>query len=627
MRPGPVRTPPDADTDVDTELDQPVAVRVDGIEVTQAVQDLVHSVPLIAGRTTVIRVYLALDGSSDRAVTVGGELELHRDGGPARYLPALDTVRLDPSATPSLVQRRGDTDLSLNFLLADADVVAGELVIAVGRLVDAMAGRRLALAEQPAVPPGLTVSFVETPPLRIRLIGMRYLGAGGQPISPRAIDFELLVSWLRRAYPVARVEHSQIVTDLPLTRPFICGQVNAVLAATRNLDVTTGTDPRTHYLGLVHDNGGAFFMRGGSSGLPAVADPTVVASGPVGIPTDGFAWDGDESYGDWYGAHELAHTFGRRHPGFPAGGQTREDAAFPHADGQISDGDTYVGFDVGDSSRRLPMRALPGQQWHDVMTYSPHQWISGYTYQGILARLIDEETITMPSDSLDPPATTASAAAGAPGPARIDQPRVLNVVATVDLTAGTAEIVLINPLPAALPQTPRDPSAQRVTLRMIGVDGVVEDHEVAVQIDSCADEPGQPRTGLVDAVVDAPAGLAAVELHWDGRSRSRHEIPSATPRQTQLQLAPRPVGSASAGASASGHRRTISWSGHEEGIRYNVQISDDEGATWQTIAVNRADPSVEIDRNQFHSNQLQVRVLATDGVQVRRSQLSIDMGD
>lgn len=619
MLPGPAAAP--------AEPEQPLEVRLDGIEVTQAVQNLAHSVPLIAGKTTTVRIYLALATGGDRAVTVGGELELHRDGGPARYLPALDTVRLDPSKTPSLAQRRGDVELSLNFLLAETDVVPGRLLVNVGRLVDAMAGRRLALADRPDLPPRLTVTFVETPPLRIRLIGMRYRAADAQHISPRAIDFELLVSWLRRAYPVAQVEHSQIVTDLPLTRPFTCGQVNAVLAATRNLDVTTGTDPRTHYLGLVHDNGGASFMRGGSSGLPAVADPTVVASGPVGIPTDGFAWDGDESYGDWYGAHELAHTFGRRHPGFPTGGQTREDTAFPHADGQISDGDTYVGFDVGDPSRRLPMKALPGQQWHDVMTYSPHQWISGYTYEGILARLIEEESITMPSDALDPPSTTAGATAGAPGPTGIDQQRaVLNVVATVDLTADTAEIVVVNPLPAGLPQTPRDPSAQRVTLRMIGMDGLAEDHEVAVQIDSCADEPDQPRTGLVDAVVEAPAGLVAVELHWDGQIRSRHEIPPATPQEMQLQLAPHLAGSASAGASASGHRRTISWSGHEEGIRYNVQVSDDEGGSWQTIAVNLAEPSVEIDRNQFRSNQLQVRVLATDGVQVRRSQLSVDLG-
>lgn len=36
-----------------------VTGHLDGIEVTQAVQDLAHSVPLIAGKATVVRVYLS----------------------------------------------------------------------------------------------------------------------------------------------------------------------------------------------------------------------------------------------------------------------------------------------------------------------------------------------------------------------------------------------------------------------------------------------------------------------------------------------------------------------------------------------------------------------------------------
>jgi hypothetical protein len=36
------------------------------------------------------------------------------------------------------------------------------------------------------------------------------------------------------------------------------------------------------------------------------------------------------------------------------------------------------------------MTALPGQGWHDVMTYCNFQWLSPYTYRGILDRLIAE---------------------------------------------------------------------------------------------------------------------------------------------------------------------------------------------------------------------------------------------
>ncbi len=93
---------------------------------------MAHSVPLIAGKATVVRVYLSLDAGGDRAVTVGGELELHRGGGgPARYLPAMGTVTLDPSASPTLAERRGAAALSLDFRLAKADVAAGPLTLTV----------------------------------------------------------------------------------------------------------------------------------------------------------------------------------------------------------------------------------------------------------------------------------------------------------------------------------------------------------------------------------------------------------------------------------------------------------------------------------------------------------------
>ncbi|MGH8904087.1 MAG: hypothetical protein ACRDYA_21005 [Egibacteraceae bacterium] len=622
-----------------------VAVHLDGIEVTQAVQDLAHSVPLIAGKATVVRVYLSLDAGGDRAVTVGGELELHRGGErPARYLPAMATIQLDPSTSPTLAQRRGDAAGSLNFRLAEADVAAGPLTLRVGRITDAMAGRRLVLVERPGVQTTVTVGFIESPPLRLRVIGMRYTGRDGQHRSPRALDFALLLSWLGRAFPVASVEATQIVTDLPHMPPFTCGQVNALLAGTRNLDVATGTDPRTHYLALVYDAEATNFMQGCSSGMPAAADPTVVASSPAGVPRDGFGWDADGSYADWYGAHELAHTFGRLHPGF-GGGQRRDDDRFPFPNGQISDGDTYVGFDVGDPSLSLPARALPGERWHDVMTYCEDQWISPHTYAGLRDRLIEEDTMAMPpAGPADPPGGAASvgppnpSTAGAPmrrqrrGPTPqppLEAPRpgepLLNMIGRVNLTDDTAEILMLNPLPSALWRPPGEPSARHVTVRLIGAGDTPVDHAVPVRLDSCAGEGDNPLTGLVDVVVSVPADLTAVELRWEGETRARHEIPDVAPRQAHLKLEPAPPALEAAGAFAPGHRRIVSWEEHDETTRYHVQVSDDDGATWQTIAVNWDTPSVEIDYNQFRSSQLRVRVYATNGLLTEQSEMTIDL--
>src|SRR5437763_164967 len=54
----------------------PYALRLDGIEVTQAIQDMNHSITLVAGKATVVRVYLSY--SLSPSITVRGELAVSR---------------------------------------------------------------------------------------------------------------------------------------------------------------------------------------------------------------------------------------------------------------------------------------------------------------------------------------------------------------------------------------------------------------------------------------------------------------------------------------------------------------------------------------------------------------------
>ncbi len=148
-----------------------------------------------------------------------------------------------------------------------------------------------------------TVTFATSPPLRVRLIGIRFQAPGAVTVTPTPLDFTLIQSWLGRAYPVASVEWSQVTVDGPSAWPFEAPAINAFVRAIRTADVAGGVDARTHYYGLVGDNGATTFMRGLASGIPTTADPTTVASGPCGGST--FGWDTDGSYGDWYTGHEL----------------------------------------------------------------------------------------------------------------------------------------------------------------------------------------------------------------------------------------------------------------------------------------------------------------------------------
>jgi hypothetical protein len=75
------------------------SVSVDGIEVVQAVQDMDHSVTLIAGKPTIVRVYLSRP--SGTTITVRGEIAIRRSpSGSAQNVPSLDTARHRDRASP-----------------------------------------------------------------------------------------------------------------------------------------------------------------------------------------------------------------------------------------------------------------------------------------------------------------------------------------------------------------------------------------------------------------------------------------------------------------------------------------------------------------------------------------------
>lgn len=357
-------------------------LQLDAIEVTQAIQHLSLAVPLLAGKRTVVRLYLSY--YTTPGITVQGQIAVRQaPGDPLVTIPSLNTVTLDPAQAGSIPPKRNDVTRSLNFLLPVTQTSEGPLIITIASIMNTATGLPVALGCE-ARP---TLWFHASPPLRVRVLGMRYV-QGTPPVTfiPRNLDFDLLDSWLGRAYPVAQVVSSRVLVTATATPPFSCGDINAQIAAIRALDVAAGEDSRTHYYGLVSDGG--FFMRGCAAGIPSGPAPATVASGPTGAATWG--WDFDGSYGDWYGGHELGHTFGRFHPGYC--GESQDDLTnYPYDNGQLGGSDaSFAGFDVGDPVNVLPMAALPGTVWRDVMTYCSNQWLSAYTYLGVRRRLIAE---------------------------------------------------------------------------------------------------------------------------------------------------------------------------------------------------------------------------------------------
>lgn len=383
-------------------------VLVLGIEVTQAIQNMNHDVELIAGKAAVVRVYLQGQGLAANLRLRGELLVAASPGAPGSYVASANEVILRATQQPTMREQRRDAALSLNFVLPVPTV--GPMHVQLKRLFVATNGEEVSVS---TVGNERQVSFVPGPVLRVRVLGLRYTDVRQNPpqhFAPAATHFDHLRSYLQRAYPISRIEWSQSVIDSPpnFAPPFsgtalpngfdplwweLLNILHRQLLAIRQADIDGGWDPRTHYYGLVADDRG--FFRGAANDVPASPAPNTVAVGPCGSPPPSH-WDRDGSYGDWYGAHELAHTYGRLHPGFC--GQGSDDKHFPHAEGKISgDAEDCVGFDIGDPAlENVPMRAYPHDEWADFMTYCDSQWISKYTYDGIRARLSEEESLFRP---------------------------------------------------------------------------------------------------------------------------------------------------------------------------------------------------------------------------------------
>lgn len=385
-------------------------VKVIGIEVTQVIQNMKHEVRLFEGKPTVVRVYLE-PKALKRNTKVRGELVVASGPGvPGRYVSSSNEIVLRSIDHPALSNQRRDAALSLNFLIPEPP--AGPMHLQLKRLSLVSTGEDITLLDAGN---SVSVEFVPGPVLRVRVLGIRYTDTRfGAPRkhAPDVIHFDHLRSFLNRSYPVSRVEWSQAVIDSPpnFVPPFsvllpdnsdplweaLLEMLHLQLISIRQADINGGWDPRTHYYGLVADDSG--FFRGAANDVPSGPAPNTVAVGPCGKPTKGnWDWDRDGSFSDWYAAHELAHTFGRNHPGF-CGNQKSFDPLYPHPSGKISSiAEDCIGFDVGDPALKIPMQACPHEQYADFMTYCDWQWISKHTYDGLHQRLLEEDQLFFPN--------------------------------------------------------------------------------------------------------------------------------------------------------------------------------------------------------------------------------------
>lgn len=590
------------------------------LEVVQTVQDTSNSVTLIAStgtdvKRTFVRAHLTATGPPGvrlpRIRHVTGMLTASRENGSPAPGPlsvaSLDEVTVDPAAT--FQNARSFFETSLNFELPPEWLRPGRLHLAVTRL--AIEGRETITCrncDNVGARGPIFVTFHRVPPLELHLVSVPYTIPPSPTIhAPRQKDLDFLESWLGRAYPVGEVNVTRHVLNVrngaPATctgtgadrkcRPDdACDTINAELADFAALQ--GAQPPGTRFYGLVHDNGSDNFMRG------CAEIGGTVGSGPAGSGT--FGWDNDGSYADWYGGHEIAHMFGRLHPGY-CDNNSHDDGKYPYLGGLIGNAVfDKQGLDVGDLplDAKLTLKLYDWRKaWADVMTYCDRQWMSDYTYRGILANLCDGDPANCPNQNVlggtAPERVPAAARATGFG---------LAVAAKIDLRPLRARVESLR-AQAGLVLTRLPRSSPYHVVLLDGRSRVLADYPV--QPRRLSEESRAPRL-LVNAVVPFRPATRRVVLTHEGR-RLLFVPVSATPPRVRLVFPN--------GGQRLGRRVTVRWtsSDRERNPRTYALLYSPDGRRWIVVATRLRTTRYTVDLAALPGGRrARFRVVASDGV-------------
>ncbi len=568
-----------------------VNLKVDAIEVTQGIQDLKNSVRLVRDKRTFVRLHVS---SNKKSHWTYAYLKVRR-GSQERFVYPLNGFFGHIPVPPN--PDRANLDDAFLFELP-AGFRQGTVTITAYLNPDTdWRDPNPAEYDYSDNVKSVTVQFETTPPLNLAIYRVHYYVNGELRFTP-LYHATLMTSWLRRAYPVSQVNSwDRSMFWASPTETLSCDAVNATLTALRQISLLTNTFPsNTVFYGMVVEDG--FFMVGCSPGKGPW-----VASGPAGDPksTGRFTWDDDSSYGDWYGGHELGHTFGRGHAAF-CGAQGGP--PYPYPDGRISpttEGeDALYGFDI-------LTRAIYPPTWKDVMSYCSSQWLSDFTYEGLMDEL----------QSLQTTQASSAPAANPNAPAQTGRYQGLMVIGSIDPTTGQTDLIPPMVLPSRVQPTP--PARGSYTIVLRGARGELARYPFQPTLieegPHFQTDPGVDRSVSVLAInefVPYPAGATQMDiLDPDGALLTSIRPGPGAPSVT--------ITSPNGGEIVSGATLPITWKAQDpddDPLTFTVQYSTDGGFTWETLATSLTDPQLTLPAENLPggSTQALIRVWATDGI-------------
>jgi hypothetical protein len=582
------------------------------LEVIQAIQDWENSVPLISGKPTIARAHLETEATGMLLVLSNVWLRGFRDGAELKdspLWPANQGATLVVPTNVALVR----SNLSSNVWFSlPTDWLKGKVQL---RLEST---NQLVSCCEPVEEAGqahdccVTVNFTDMPLMFVNFFLVKWTDTNGLLHEVDLSQGLALAERLKAIYPVGagQLRWSSSPLDWDLVGP---GDVLTADALNGYLDTTWYHDPQNQVA--------PSFYHAVVSGAPFGG----LANGIPGNVSCSRLSERDFDYYHNAPAHEIGHSLGRYHtvdPGifgwtsdgykigpcgtsfvcvappmapdfpwfFPRSPQGRPTLG-PMEEGL--DHQVY-GFDALHELIVDPFTTFALMGYCPGLADKKWKWVSKTNYWAMM-------------DALRTRFVNVSSASTASN-AGLGLKRHLVVRGRINITTGAAEFLPFSVV--SLKETPSYPRSGDYVLRLLDPGGQVVRE---VPFTPVSGEPEQPvdvplfRWFLIPVPED-PAISQAMVLHNGAsilsRSATRH-VPAVT------------VTYPNGGETNDGDTVTLRWTGSDADgglLTYVLQYSPDDGATWQTLAVDYPKLSYEI-RSEFLRGTIKgrIRVIASDG--------------
>ena len=319
---------------------------VGAFETTQAVQNLNNTVPLVAGKPTVLRVYVQTNFDTRSGVYVS--LSATRNGTPLTGSPM---TRGPLTITPSWL--RGNLSNSFNFTLPPT-WLSGSVTLQIrvdpnNAIIEGSESNNLTTT---------VANFIEVPTLDVKVVPIEYEDFYIYP--PASSDY--LEPGLLRMFPIgsARVTRRAYITWSQTLA--ISNSWSNLLSRIATIKQTDNAPEAQIYYGLVplRAENGSIWFRSGVAGI-----------GYVGYRASaGLANLSPYINGSEIANHEFGHNLGQEHANC---GVSNPDPSYPYEAGSIG----QFGLQVNN------MLLFNPTTYKDIMSYCDPAWISDYTYQAL----------------------------------------------------------------------------------------------------------------------------------------------------------------------------------------------------------------------------------------------------